>query len=60
MSFDAVSIGKILAAAGGALTAAGLFFSSPHKELIVAAGVFITAVSAYLAHGQIKKINGNN
>lgn len=51
------NIGKILAAMGAALTAVGigLPLSSNYRELIIAGGVFVTAVSAFLAH-----TNGQN
>jgi sulfite exporter TauE/SafE len=55
-----VKIGKLLAAVGASLTAVGISLnsSSSLKEVLISAGVFITAVSVYLAHSEIKKING--
>lgn len=51
-----MTVGKLLAAVGAMLTAVGISInsSSSQKEVVIAAGVFVTAVSAYLAHREIK------
>ena len=56
MIIDKITIGKMLASAGATITALGIALplSSNLKELITATGVFVTALSAYIAHVELK------
>jgi len=55
---DLVTIGKFLAMMGAALVAAGvtLPLENPARDIVIAAGALLTAISVYLAHTKIKAL----